>query len=215
MRLLESASRRYDFGVRLLSLGRIESVYHRVVELTHGADVLDLGCGTGNVALRLARLGLRVTGVDLSPEMLDVARRKTPPGSSLHWVETSAVELIDHFQAESFDTIVSVLLFSELSEAEQHLVLRQCCRLLRPGGRLIVADEVRAPTLMRRTLHNLVRLPLAVITYVLTQASTSPVGDLESKLAEAGFAVARKESNWLGDFVLVEAEKCEARDAGA
>jgi hypothetical protein len=97
------------------------------------------------------------------------------------------VELIDHFPAESFDTIVSVLMFSELSEAEQRLVLRQCCCLLRRGGQLIVADEVRAPTLIRRTLHNLVRMPVSALTYLLTQASTSPLAELGSKLLEAGF----------------------------
>ena len=209
MRLLESAPQRYDVGIRLLSLGHIDRIYDRVGRLARGPAVLDLGCGTGNLALRLAHLGLYVTGVDLSPEMLDVARHRIPPGAGVRLVQTSAVELIDHFPAESFNTIVSILMFSELSEAEQHLALRECCSLLRPGGRLIVADEVRAPTLIRRTLHNLVRLPLSAITYVLTQASTSPVGNLESKLVQAGFTVISRESNRLGDFALVEAEKRE------
>ena len=207
MRLLESAPHRYDFGIRLLSLGQINSVYDRVAQLARGPEVLDLGCGTGNVALRLARRALHVTGVDLSPQMLDRARQKTPPDATPRWLQASAVELIDHFQAESFDTITSVLLFSELSEAEQGEALRQCHRLLRPGGQLIVADEVRAPTLARRALHNLVRLPLAAITYALTQASTRPVRHLEAKVAAAHFAVVGRESNRLGDFVLLQAEK--------
>ena len=210
MRLLESAPQRYDFGIRLLSLGHIDRVYVRVTELVRGPDVLDLGCGTGSLALRLARLGLRVTGVDASPEMLALAKRKTPPGATLRWLETSAVELIDHFPAGSFDTIVSILVFSELSEAEQLLVLRQCRSLLRPGGRLILADEVRAPEFLRRTFHNLMRAPLSVITYVLTQASTRPVTDLKAKLSETGFSIIMEESNRLGDFALVEAEKREA-----
>ena len=207
MRLLESAPHRYDFGIRLLSLGHINSVYDRVAQLARGPEVLDLGCGTGNVALRLARRALHVTGVDLSPQMLYLARQKPPPDATLRWLQASAVELIDHFQAESFDTITSVLLFSELSAAAQGEALRQCHRLLRAGGQLIVADEVRAPTLARRVLHNLVRLPLAAITYALTQASTRPVRDLEAKLTAAHFAIVRRESNRLGDFVLLQAEK--------
>ena len=209
MRLLESAPERYDLGIRLLSLGHIERVYRRVAELARGPDVLDLGCGTGNMTMRLARLGMRVAGVDLSPEMLAVARRKVPSGASVRFVQTGAVELIDHFPAASFDTIVSILMFSELREAEQRLVFRQCRSLLRPGGRLILADEVRAPALLKRTLHNLVRLPLAVIAYVLTQASTSPVANLNGKLRAAGFSITMVESNWLGDFLLVEAQKPE------
>jgi ubiquinone/menaquinone biosynthesis C-methylase UbiE len=215
MRLLESAPQRYDFGIRLLSLGHIRQVYDRVAALVRGPDVLDLGCGSGHLAIRLARLGLCVTGVDLSAEMLDVARRKSPPGAALRWVQAGAVELTDHFPAESFDTIAGILVFSELSEAEQRLVLRQCCGLLRHGGRLIVADEVHPPALLRRILYNLVRLPLSVMTYILAQASTSPVRNLESKLAEGGFTVAGKESNWLGDFAIVQAEKREARHVAA
>jgi ubiquinone/menaquinone biosynthesis C-methylase UbiE len=209
MRLLESAPERYDFGICLLSLGHINRVYRRVAELVLGPNVLDLGCGTGNVMMRLTQLGLCITGVDVSPEMLAVARRKIPPGAAARFVQTGAVELIDHFPAGSFDTIVSILVFSELSDAEQRVVLRQCRCLLHPGGRLILADEVRASDFLRRTLHNLVRVPLSIITYVLTQASTRPVGELKGKLSEAGFSIIMEESNWLGDFVLVEAEKCE------
>ncbi len=207
MRVLESASQRYDLGIRVLSFGHVERIYDRVAQLARGPEVLDLGCGTGNVALRLVQHGLQVTGVELSPQMLDIARQKTPAGVPLRWVQSSAVELIDHFQAASFDTITSVLLFSELSGAEQREALRQCYRLLRTGGQLIVADEVHAPTLARRALHNLVRLPLAVITYILTQANTRPVEDLTEKVVEAHFAPLRRESNRLGDFDLLEAEK--------
>lgn len=210
MRVLESAPERYDFGIRILSLGRIDRVYRRVAELARGPEVLDLGCGTGKLTMRMASLGLQVTGVDLSPEMLAVARRKIPPGSAVRWVQTGAAELIDHFAAGSFDSIVSILLFSELSDAEQRLALRQCRSLLRPGGRLILADEVRAPRFLRRAFHNLVRLPLSVITYVLTQASTSPVSGLKAKLNESGFSVILEEKNRLGEFALVEAEKREA-----
>jgi ubiquinone/menaquinone biosynthesis C-methylase UbiE len=87
MRILESSFHRYDFGIRILSLGRINSVYDRVAHLARGPRVLDPGCGTGNVALGLAARGLHVSGVDLSPEMLDFARQKATSGASLHWVE--------------------------------------------------------------------------------------------------------------------------------
>jgi ubiquinone/menaquinone biosynthesis C-methylase UbiE len=210
MRVLESAPERYDFGIRLLSLGHIERVYRRVAELVRGPNVLDLGCGTGNMTMRLAQRGLSVVGVDISPEMLAVARRKIPAGAAVRFVQTGAAELIDHFPAGSFDTIVSILVFSEMSEAEQLLVLRQCRSLLRPGGRMILADEVRAPKFLWRMVHNLVRVPLSIITYLLTQASTSPVGDLNAKLSETGFRIIMEERNRLRDFALLVAEKSEA-----
>jgi ubiquinone/menaquinone biosynthesis C-methylase UbiE len=207
MRVLESAPERYDFGIRLLSLGHIDRIYNRAAELARGPDVLDLGCGTGNMALRLTQLGLRVSGLDASPEMLAVARGKIPRGSAVRWVEAGAVELTDHFSPGSFDTIVSVLMFSELSEVEQKLVLLQCRSLLRPGGRIILADEVRASTFLRRAVHSIVFVPLSLVTYMLTQASTRPVRNLKAMLGETGFSIVMEERNRLGDFALVVAEK--------
>lgn len=215
MRLLESASRRYDFGIRLLSLGQIRNVYELVAQLSRGPDALDIGCGTGNVALRLARRGLRVTGVDLDPEMLDLARKKAPPDLSIRWVQTSAVELIDQFPAATFDTITSVLLFSELSQAEQREALRQCYHLLRPSGQLIVADECLPSTRARRMAYRLIRFPLVALTYLLTQTSTSPVRDLTAKVVDAGFQKIREQRNGLGDFVVLEARKQDGANATA
>lgn len=216
MRILESSFQRYDFGIRILSLGRIESVYDQVARLARGPRVLDLGCGTGNVALRLAARGLDVIGVDLSPEMLEFARQKVTPGASLHWVEAGAVEIIDHFRPASFDTITSVLLFSELSAGEQTETLRQCHHLLRGGGQLILADEFRATTRPRRALQTMLRLPLAAVTYALTQTTTRAVRGLEDMVAAAHFTIIRRESSRLGDFVLLEAERGEVRNgAGA
>jgi ubiquinone/menaquinone biosynthesis C-methylase UbiE len=215
MRILESAPHRYDFGMRLLSLGHIDSVYDRIAQLARGPETLDLGCGTGNLTLRLVARGLRVTGIDLSPEMLDVARQKAPACAGLRWVQAGAVELIDHFQPATFDTIVSVLLFSELSEAEQTEVLRQCQLLLQAGGQLIIADEVRAQTFTRRTIQNLLTFPVAAMTYALTQTSTGAIRSLERKIAAAHFAIVGRESNRLGSFVILEATKQEAPDAAA
>jgi ubiquinone/menaquinone biosynthesis C-methylase UbiE len=213
MRILESGPRRYDWGVRLLSRGHIDTVYKRVGELARGPRILDLGCGTGTVALRLAARGQEVTGLDLSPEMLDLARQKTPPEVRVRWVQAGAVELVDCFPPAAFDTIVSVLMFSELSTAEQVETLRQCHRLLAPGGQLLIADEVRASTFPRRVLQTLVRVPLAALTYALTQTSTRAAAGLEEALAAAHFSIRRRESNRLGDFALLEAARQEVSDA--
>lgn len=213
MRILESGPRRYDWGIRLLSRGHIESVYARMAELAQGPRVLDLGCGTGTLALRLAASQREVTGLDLSPEMLDLARSKAPPEGRVRWVQAGAVELVDCFAPGAFDTIASILMFSELSAAERAETLRQCHRMLAPGGQLLIADEVRAATFARRILQSLVRVPLAVLTYALTQTSTRAVGGLEEAITAAHFSIKRRESNRLGDFAIFEAVREEASDA--
>jgi ubiquinone/menaquinone biosynthesis C-methylase UbiE len=211
MRLLESAPRRYDLGIRLLSLGRIDRVHREMAQwgASEGARVLDIGCGTGLLALACARRDARVTGIDISPAMLDIARQKVQEAEledSITLLEMSAMELDERFEAGSFDTIVSSLAFSELSEDEQRFVLRQCHRLLVEGGRLIIGDEV-APSWPRRALHLLLRVPLAIVTYILTQTTTRAVAELQPKITDAGFKIQWANRSLLGDFETLAAVK--------
>jgi ubiquinone/menaquinone biosynthesis C-methylase UbiE len=212
MRVLESAPRRYDLGIRLLSLGHTDRVHHRIADkfAAEGLRALDIGCGTGSLAVALARRGARVTGIDISPQMLDIARRKVAEAGleeSVGLVQMSAIDLDEGFQAGSFDLVTGSLAFSELSDDEQRFVLAQCHRLLAEGGRLVIADETVPASWPRRLLHVLIRLPLAVVTYVLTQTTTSAVRDMESKIAAAGFQIEWKETTFLGDFQTVAARR--------
>jgi demethylmenaquinone methyltransferase/2-methoxy-6-polyprenyl-1,4-benzoquinol methylase len=211
MRLLESAPRRYDLGIRLLSLGRIDHIHREMARwgASEGTRVLDIGCGTGRLALACARRDARVTGIDISPAMLDIARQKVKEAgleNSITLLEMSAMELDEKFEAGSFDAIVSSLAFSELSEDEQRFVLRQCHRLLVEGGRLIIGDEV-VPSWPMRALHLLLRLPLVIVTYILTQTTTHAVAQLQSKITDAGFQILWTHRSLLGGFETVAAVK--------
>lgn len=95
-------------------------------------SVLDAGCGTGRVAIELARRGISVAGVDIDPRMLDTARRKAP---HIEWREgdLSTVDL-----GRKFDAVVmagNVMIF--LTSGTEGLVLRNMARHLVPGGLLI------------------------------------------------------------------------------
>lgn len=216
MRLLESAPRRYDLGIWLLSLGRIELVHARMAEQVEAAEhVLDIGCGTGSLACRCAEKGAQVTGIDISPQMLDVAREKVEAAGLEDHVELremSAIDLDEAFPEASFDVVVSSLVFSELSEDEQGFVLRECHRLLRDGGRLVVADEVVPRRWSLRLLNRILRLPLVLLTYILTQTTTRGVVSLEERIAGAGFAIRSAERSLLGGMELVVAAKSEEVD---
>lgn len=100
-----------------------------------GEQALDIGCGTGNHTIWLAEMGLRVTGLDESPAMLEVAAAKTA-GTDLpvEWVLGDAHGL--PFEAERFDLVVSVAAL-EFAD-DRSAVLREAMRLLRPGGRLVL-----------------------------------------------------------------------------
>lgn len=100
-----------------------------------GQDVLDVGCGTGVLTREAARRawpGASVTGLDLNPGMLAVARRKEP---KITWKEGRAEEL--PFPDEAFDAVVcqfSLMFFEHRTQA-----IEEMWRVLRPGGRLAVA----------------------------------------------------------------------------
>ena len=99
-----------------------------------GEAVLDLGCGTGNVALQAAALGARVTAVDPASRLLEVtARRARERGLEVHVVPGRA-EAIPAGDG-SFDLVLShfALIFCD----DEQLSLRELRRVLRPGGRLV------------------------------------------------------------------------------
>jgi SAM-dependent methyltransferase len=96
-----------------------------------GQSVLDLGCGTGELALRLAACGMRVTGCDISPAMLAQAAGGDY-GRAVRWRALPADWQRLPFPDASFDAVVmaSVLEYTQDPAA----VLRECTRVLRPGG---------------------------------------------------------------------------------
>ena len=98
-------------------------------------DVLDVACGTGNAALRAAQAGAQVVGVDLTPELLEVAARLAEEaGVEVQWIEGDAEALpVDD---ASFDVVVSV--FGCMFAPRHRVAAAEMARVLRPGGRLAV-----------------------------------------------------------------------------
>lgn len=102
--------------------------------------LIDLGCGTGRVLIPLAKRGFSALGVDLSEEMLKVAREKAvQAGVGVQWLKANLVEL-DALQDQSFD--YAACLFSTLGmiagKNERRRVVDHAWRLLKPGGKFIL-----------------------------------------------------------------------------
>jgi ubiquinone/menaquinone biosynthesis C-methylase UbiE len=210
MKVLESAPQRYDRGIRMLSCGRIGEVYERIAELAAapGKRLLDIGCGTGGVSLACASRGATVTGIDIDAGMLEVARSKAVPAQgSLEFLELGAAEIGDRFGAESLDAVVSCLAMSELSPQEQDYVLHVAYSRLVPGGAIVIADEVAPDNGLSRLVYRLWRMPLAAVTYLLTQATTRPVRDLCRRVRAAGFSGVGEERMRPGSLVIVHGMK--------
>lgn len=105
-----------------------------------GTRVLDAGCGTGRVAIELARRGYSAVGVDADARMLDAARAKAP---ELNWIEADLVEL-GAINAVEFDLIVlagNVMIF--LNPGSEERVLRGLCEHLAPGALLVSGFQLQ------------------------------------------------------------------------
>jgi ubiquinone/menaquinone biosynthesis C-methylase UbiE len=210
MRILESAPRRYELGIRLLTLGRLDKVYDRLAShIERGQQVLDIGCGTGALTLRAAQRGAKVKGIDINAQMLEIAEQRVKSAGFTESVELAemGVAELDAEEARRYDAVMSGLCLSELSEDEVHYTLKQVARILRPGGLLLVADEIKPQGFGKRLMHSLLRAPLVVLTYVITQQTTHPTSNLAKKLKAAGFAIISVRLNWFGSFGEFVAQK--------
>jgi demethylmenaquinone methyltransferase/2-methoxy-6-polyprenyl-1,4-benzoquinol methylase len=210
MRVLESSPSRYDRGLRILTLGRLDGVYDRLIShVEEGQRVLDVGCGTGALALRAAAKGARVKGIDVSAQMLEIAQWRAKQAEVEHlveWAEMGVAELANE-EAAAYDVVVSGLCFSELTMDEVSFALQQARRILKPRGLLLLADEVVPDSLPQRVLNAAVRIPLSIVTLLWTQTTSHAVADLPRKVQEAGFAVESTRRHNLGSLLELVARK--------
>ena len=123
-----------------------------LAEIDSGHKVLDAGCGTGILAQKAAdEVGFtgKVTGLDMDPEMLEIARREAP---AIEWREGDAQQL--PFEDGSFDRVVSQFLLPHVKNRVG--MLKELCRVLARGGRAVLA--VWAPLNFSPAFHQLHRL---------------------------------------------------------
>jgi ubiquinone/menaquinone biosynthesis C-methylase UbiE len=192
MKILESAPRRYDKGIRILTFGRLGKVYDRLAShIEKGDKVIDLGCGTGELTLRAAEKGATVKGIDVNSQMLEIAQnraRNMHLTQNVQFREMGIAELGAE-QSETYDAVMSGLCFSELTEDELVYSVREAERILKPGGLLLVAELVTPKSIAKSMLDWVTRLPLRIVAYLFAQATPSRLKDLPERIEEAGFLV--------------------------
>src|SRR5499427_6458581 len=129
-----------DFGHSIRTSGE-RAAWDRILDLVLDGRVrleaLDVGCGTGFLALELAARGHHVVGVDFAPAMIEEARRKVAAsGLSVRFEEADAEQL--PFVPRSFDLVISRHVLWTLPHPQA--AIDEWMRVLRPGGRLAVVD---------------------------------------------------------------------------
>lgn len=136
---------RYDLLNRTLSAGIDRRWRRRAVERAGdvaGRDVLDLCCGTGDLALAFAAAGARVVGLDFTPEMLERARAKrSRRGARALFVEADALRL----PVRSASADLCAVAFGLRNLADRRAGLVEMARVLRPGGLALVLEFTTPP----------------------------------------------------------------------
>jgi demethylmenaquinone methyltransferase/2-methoxy-6-polyprenyl-1,4-benzoquinol methylase len=208
MKILEGSPRSYDRRMDRASRGRVRAIKESVAEaVPPEARVLEIGCGTGELAAMLIDRGAVVDAFDASPTMIELVRGRIED-EGLHEklkVRHMGVDGMDGLPAGDYDAVVSTLVFSELSADERAYALEHSARILKPGGLLVIADEVVPRKAASRLLQSAVRLPMLAATYLASRASTQPIGDLAGEVAQAGFHVDKERRSHGDAFAVVKA----------
>lgn len=176
----------YDPLVTLLTLGRASAMREQTADLAAlqpGDSVLDVGCGTGELASRAARrVGPTgaVSGIDPSAAMIDVARRKAARRGLDIDYRVAAIEALP-FADATFDVVLSSLMMHHLPHDLKPLGLAEVRRVLKPAGRLLIVDMKRPSG----------RFAWLTLTTLIHHRAADGVQDLPPVVAAAGFVDVR------------------------
>ncbi|MBN2259698.1 MAG: methyltransferase domain-containing protein [Clostridiales bacterium] len=106
-----------------------------LLDLPKGSKILDVGCGSGNFSIKLAKMGFKVTGIDLSVDMLKVAREKAKSENvEIDFLQMNVYDL--KFENQSFDGVFSMAAFEFIPDSSR--ALDEMMRVLKIGGQLII-----------------------------------------------------------------------------
>ena len=197
--LRRAQARWYDLLAAALTLGRDRQLRERLAglaRLTPGESVLDVGCGTGTLALTAKRAvgdAGSVVGVDASPDMIALATAKASRSGAAVAFRPAAAERLP-FADATFDVVLSTLMLHHLPAPVRRVCVLEALRVLRPGGRMLVVD-FSAPSNRRGGLLSR-----------LHRHGGVPPDAIAALLGEAGFGVVERGSVGVSDLQYVLAE---------
>lgn len=182
----------YDRTIRMWTReARWRSALVDLIALQPGERLLDVGCGTGTLAIMLKQRApdATITGLDPDPAVLKIAADKAAAANAeIAWVEGFSRDAARAAGSTPFDVVSSSLMFHQVPMAEKIAALEAMRLVLKPGGRLCIADYSKQRTWLMRRLF---RLTVQNFDGV---ANTQPNADgvLPSLIEQAGFAHVRE-----------------------
>jgi len=154
----------YDLLVKTLLFGGEQKMRSAIVDLAHlrpGERVLDVGCGTGSLAIAASLKSdpsVAVYGTDAAPEMIEKAREKAAKAGAHVDFRPGLVEAID-FPTGNFDVVMNSFMVHHLPGDLKQKAFGEILRVLKPGGRLLIVDFEPPKSAARRSLLSLLLGP--------------------------------------------------------
>jgi ubiquinone/menaquinone biosynthesis C-methylase UbiE len=163
--LSRHSARIYDIGVDFLFWGTADAMRRMLIpplveelRTRRHARILDVACGTGRFLsqLHVALPHAKLYGVDLSPFYVEQAREVLSNAAAITVTAENAESL--PFDDASFDAVTSIYLFHELPRQARRNVWREMCRVVKPGGRVVIADSPQTSDPNSGEIEPLIRL---------------------------------------------------------
>ena len=195
----------YDLLAWLLMLGTGERALRErladLAQLRPGELVLDVGCGTGTLAIAAKRRvepGGAVHGIDPSPEMIARAMKKARKGGVDVAFQTGVAEALP-YPDETFDVVLGTLMLHHLPRALRRAFAHEIRRVLEPGGRALIVDFGAGAKAQRRSLighlHRHGHVPLDEIVNELTSESLQVRESGAVGMRDLNYVLAYKEAS--------------------
>jgi len=197
--VLHGAARYYDLMAWIMMRGRERFFREKMIDLARvnsGESVLDVGCGTGTLAIaakrRVGPTGI-VYGIDASPEMIARASKKARKAAVEVVFKSEVVEALP-FPDAHFDAVFSTLMLHHMPRKTREQCAREMRRVLKPGGRLLAVDFAGTERKRRGLLAHFHRrhghVKLADLIAVLSEAGLNIVESGAVGISDLQFVLA-------------------------
>ncbi len=165
---------------RLFPESRIKTALIAQARIQPDQDVLDVGCGTGTLTLMIKQIqpDAGVNGLDMDPQILDIARRKAEQTGVTIVLQQGTATCLP-YPDESFDHVFASLMLHHLTRQDKQQALREAFRVLKPGGELHIADFGKP--------HDLAMWLISLVMRWAEEVHDNILGLLPVFIADAGF----------------------------
>jgi len=188
MKILEKQPESYDEEFQKL-FPESDQIYAIIKEkIGKKGRVLEIGCGTGQLAIQLARQGLEVVAVDISSEMITYAEGSAKrEGVDVQFIEGDFTSYKIHQKLEDltpFDFIISTFVLSEFPPLRQQLFIKQTSQLLKSDGTLFISADTYPSSFMKRMGFRIKQTINAQLSILKSIPSTNPVENFYTLLSD-------------------------------